>query len=79
MLGLTPNLRPKFVKRYAELYEAGVEATRAYCDEVKGGAFPAEEHSFGLGKSTKKPSTPRGAAIPNNVVAIAVGYGPTEA
>jgi len=47
LLGLTPNLRPKFVKRYAELYEEGARATRAYVDEVKRGVFPTEEHSFG--------------------------------
>jgi len=47
LLGLTPNLRPKFVKRYAELFDEGARATRAYVDEVKRGAFPTEEHSFG--------------------------------
>jgi 3-methyl-2-oxobutanoate hydroxymethyltransferase len=51
LLGLTPNLRPKFVKRYAELYEDGVRATRAYVDEVKRGAFPTEEHSFGASRA----------------------------
>ena len=47
LLGLTPNLRPKFVKRYAELFEDGARATRAYVDEVKRSLFPTEEHSFG--------------------------------
>jgi 3-methyl-2-oxobutanoate hydroxymethyltransferase len=47
LLGLTPNLRPKFVKRYAELYDEGARATRAYVDDVKRGAFPTDEHSFG--------------------------------
>jgi 3-methyl-2-oxobutanoate hydroxymethyltransferase len=54
LLGLTPNLRPKFVKRYAELFDDGARATRAYVDEVKRGAFPTEEHSFG---SRAVPST----------------------
>jgi len=47
MLGLTPDLRPKFVKRYAELFEEGVAAARRYRDEVRSGAFPTDEHSFG--------------------------------
>jgi 3-methyl-2-oxobutanoate hydroxymethyltransferase len=49
LLGLTPNLRPKFVKRFAELYDEGVRATRAYVDEVKASTFPTAEHSFGVG------------------------------
>jgi len=57
LLGLTPNLRPKFVKRYAEMFEEGVAAARAYCDEVQSGAFPTEEHAFG---NVKKGSRKRG-------------------
>lgn len=47
LLGLTPNLRPKFVKRYAEFFRDGVKAAKAYRDEVRDGAFPTEEHAFG--------------------------------
>jgi 3-methyl-2-oxobutanoate hydroxymethyltransferase len=47
LLGLTPDLRPKFVKRYAEMFETGVAATKAYVDEVRSGAFPGPEHAFG--------------------------------
>jgi 3-methyl-2-oxobutanoate hydroxymethyltransferase len=47
-LGMFRGLRPKFVKRYAELGDQVVEATRAYVDEVRSGAFPAPEHSFGI-------------------------------
>jgi 3-methyl-2-oxobutanoate hydroxymethyltransferase len=46
MLGLFPDLRPKFVKRYAELGEAMREAFAAYGEEVRQGAFPGPEHSF---------------------------------
>jgi 3-methyl-2-oxobutanoate hydroxymethyltransferase len=46
LLGLTTDLRPKFVKRYAELGERVQEAVRAYCDEVRTGQFPAAEHTF---------------------------------
>jgi 3-methyl-2-oxobutanoate hydroxymethyltransferase len=47
LLGLTTDLRPKFVKRYEELFERGVAATRLFRDEVRNGTFPAPEHGFG--------------------------------
>jgi len=37
---------PRFVKRYADLGDRAVAAVRAYCDEVRAGAFPAAEHAF---------------------------------
>ncbi len=46
LLGLFEGVRPKFVKRYAELGELAVAAVRAYSDEVRDGAFPSEEHCF---------------------------------
>jgi 3-methyl-2-oxobutanoate hydroxymethyltransferase len=46
LLGLTTDLRPKFVKRYAELGAAVSQAVRAYCEEVRGGKFPGPEHGF---------------------------------
>jgi 3-methyl-2-oxobutanoate hydroxymethyltransferase len=46
LLGLYDGLRPKFVKRYAELGAAAREAIAAYCAEVRSGAFPAAEHGF---------------------------------
>ncbi|MBX7195511.1 MAG: 3-methyl-2-oxobutanoate hydroxymethyltransferase [Sandaracinaceae bacterium] len=68
-LGLTPDLKPKFVKRFAELYRDGVEASRRYVEEVKAGTFPAKEHTFGA-----RVETPAGAAT-----APTGGYGPREA
>jgi 3-methyl-2-oxobutanoate hydroxymethyltransferase len=46
LLGLTPDLKPKFVKRYDELFDRGVAAARAYCEEVRARRFPAEAHTF---------------------------------
>jgi 3-methyl-2-oxobutanoate hydroxymethyltransferase len=46
LLGLDTGLRPKFVKRFAELGEVAGAAVQSYVAEVKQGAFPAEEHSF---------------------------------
>lgn len=52
LLGLTPNLKPKFVKRYAHFFEDGVAAAARYCEEVKSGAFPTAEYAFGEVKMT---------------------------
>jgi 3-methyl-2-oxobutanoate hydroxymethyltransferase len=47
MAGLrTGGRTPRFVKRYADLAGILTEATRAFADEVRGGLFPAEEHTF---------------------------------
>lgn len=46
MLGLFDELRPRFVKRYADLGTAIREAVRRYCEEVREGVFPAAEHEF---------------------------------
>jgi 3-methyl-2-oxobutanoate hydroxymethyltransferase len=46
MLGLNNGKAPRFVKRYADLHTVMLDATRAYVDDVKGGAFPAAEHTF---------------------------------
>jgi 3-methyl-2-oxobutanoate hydroxymethyltransferase len=46
MLGLNTGKAPRFVKRYADLHTVMLQATQQYVDEVKGGAFPAAEHSF---------------------------------
>jgi 3-methyl-2-oxobutanoate hydroxymethyltransferase len=46
LLGLDDAFTPRFVKRFAELGRAVREAVSAYAAEVRGGAFPAEAHSF---------------------------------
>ncbi|MCC6337521.1 MAG: 3-methyl-2-oxobutanoate hydroxymethyltransferase [Myxococcales bacterium] len=46
LLGMNPDFKPKFVKRYANHFEAIGGAARAFFDEVRGGVFPDEEHSF---------------------------------
>jgi 3-methyl-2-oxobutanoate hydroxymethyltransferase len=71
LLGLTPNLRPKFVKRYAELFAEGRAAARNFCEEVRAGTFPTDEHSFG--NVQRQPETAR--TPPLNTP---TGYGPTH-
>ncbi|WVK82260.1 3-methyl-2-oxobutanoate hydroxymethyltransferase [Dactylosporangium sp. AC04546] len=46
MAGLRTGRTPRFVKRYADLAGALTEATQAFSDEVRSGAFPAQEHTF---------------------------------
>ena len=65
LLGLTPNLRPKFVKRFANMFEDGVQATRTYVDEVKNSAFPTVEHSFGAGAAAVAAPPPAGTYGPH--------------
>ena len=46
MAGLTGGRVPRFVKQYAQLREVLGGAARAFAEDVVGGAYPAEEHSF---------------------------------
>jgi len=46
MLGMYGDLRPKFVKRFAELGTQIRQAVEAYCREVREGKFPDAGHSF---------------------------------
>lgn len=44
ILGLFDRFVPKFVKKYAQLRGDSIAAIKQYVDEVKDGAFPAEEN-----------------------------------
>ena len=46
LLGLFEKFKPKFVRRYAEVGRIMREAFAAYREEVKAGAFPAEQESY---------------------------------
>ncbi len=46
LLGLNPDFKPKFVKRYADLFTGITQATQAFFAEVRAEAFPDDEHSF---------------------------------
>ena len=45
MLGLTAGFHPRFLKHYAELRQAAVDAARKYSDEVRDSCFPDAAHS----------------------------------
>jgi len=46
VVGLTRDLRPKFVRRYADLTTVIGDAARAFRKDVKDGSFPSQEESF---------------------------------
>ena len=48
MLALFSDFKPKFVKHFATLGPAMVEAFKSYDEEVKTGSFPAAEHTFAI-------------------------------
>jgi 3-methyl-2-oxobutanoate hydroxymethyltransferase len=48
MLGFYEGRAPRFVKRYAELGEAVVEALEHYAEEVRSGAFPEQQHTYAM-------------------------------
>lgn len=57
MLGMFPDLEPKFAKRFAQVGEQIVQATQLYVGEVQERTFPGPEHTF-------KPNDPRRAPRP---------------
>jgi 3-methyl-2-oxobutanoate hydroxymethyltransferase len=46
MAGLRTGKAPRFVKRYADVAGVLTDATRRFAEEVRGGTFPAAEHTF---------------------------------
>jgi len=48
VVGLFPELRPKFVKTYLQGFPLFKSALSSYIKEVKEGSFPEEKHSFKL-------------------------------
>lgn len=47
LLGIETGMQPRFVKRYANLSEVMVDAIAAFKRDVRSGAFPDLEHSYG--------------------------------
>ena len=46
MLGIYEDIKPKFVKRYAELSKSILDAISHYTSDVKAGKFPEEPNTF---------------------------------
>ncbi len=45
-LGLNVGFQPKFLKKFGDLHADARKALDAYVDEVRGGSYPAPEHTF---------------------------------
>jgi 3-methyl-2-oxobutanoate hydroxymethyltransferase len=48
LLGIEDRMRPKFVRRYADVGSVTVDAMRAFAADVRSGGFPADEESYHL-------------------------------
>jgi len=59
MVGLTQNVTPRFVRRYADFGRDLAAAAKAFAREVRTGEFPRAEHCYGAG-SNARPLAPRG-------------------
>lgn len=46
MLGLNPDFKPRFLRRFAELGEAARTAIADYVEAVKGGEYPSDSESY---------------------------------
>jgi 3-methyl-2-oxobutanoate hydroxymethyltransferase len=53
MAGFSTGYNPKFVKKYADMQEVLTRAVRQYADEVRGGIFPDESHTYHQKKKAK--------------------------
>ncbi|HEX7058758.1 MAG TPA: 3-methyl-2-oxobutanoate hydroxymethyltransferase [Solirubrobacterales bacterium] len=48
LLGITTGRMAKFVKRYADVHETMVAATRHYAEDVRSHGFPEPDHVYGV-------------------------------
>jgi len=71
LLGLTEGRAPRFVKRYAKLADEIRRALTTYAGEVRDGAYPDEEHTYGMSEDelelfsqafSSEPARPDGGA-----------------
>ena len=46
LLGFSPDFSPKFLKRYLNFHEQALNALKQYKEEVEGGQYPGDEHSY---------------------------------
>ncbi len=46
LLGFEDRMRPRFVRRYAELGTAATDAVRAFAEDVRAGHFPSSEETY---------------------------------
>lgn len=49
LLGIYEDIKPRFVRRYAELAKPILDAVSSYTHDVKAGKFPEEQNTFHMG------------------------------
>ncbi|SHK41248.1 ketopantoate hydroxymethyltransferase [Tepidibacter formicigenes DSM 15518] len=54
MLGMFSDFTPKFVKKYTNLKDSIMNATKQYISEVKSTEFPSKEHTFSIDEDILK-------------------------
>jgi len=54
MIGQFQAFTPKFVKKYSNVAEVITNAMKAYCDEVRAGAFPQDKHCYRMHKGEEE-------------------------
>jgi len=54
LLGMTFGRQPRFVRQYANLRQVMTDAIHAWSADVKSGAYPNDDESYGLTAETKK-------------------------
>ena len=60
VLGLCEGASPRFAKRYADLWNAALDAVRSYASEVRDGSFPTAAQSFHALKPVQTPRVAEG-------------------
>lgn len=51
LLGIYEDIKPRFVRRYAELAKPILDAVTSYAQDVKAGKFPGEQNTFHMDPS----------------------------
>jgi len=54
LVGMTFGRQPRFVRRYADVGKIMTDAIHAWSNDVKNGAYPSDQESYGLTEETKK-------------------------
>jgi 3-methyl-2-oxobutanoate hydroxymethyltransferase len=72
LLGMNDSFKPRFVRTYENLATRIRTAVDSYAADVKSGAFPAEQESFFMNKSTR-PAEPKATV---SAIALGGGCGP---
>ena len=57
MLAMYSDFAPKFVKKFGNIGESMTASFKKYCEEVKSGEFPSEEHTFKIDDEVMKAIT----------------------